>query len=186
MIQYRSIFVYPRISDCAEQEKAIAQIASLVDISLMIETNDDPITDAANNDDLKEMFRSTMAIRYGISGPTKNWNFESIQNNIQSVQQASQWIPDNLISKSAYQDKCSAWRPLEERNSLQENAETCFDECAEFQRWIKEEIESNNLYNSLSQYKGKIETDSFYFPIMIKNVFWVLLRAFHITHFLLH
>ena len=171
MLQYRSIFVYPRISDCEGQEKAIAQIASLVDISLMIETNDDPIIDAANHDDLKEMFRSTMAIRYGISGPTRNWNFESIQNNIQSVQQASQWIPDDSISKSAYLDKCSAWRPLEERNSLQENAETCFDKCAEFQRWIKEEIESNNLYNSLSQYEGKIQTGSFYFPKMIKKNF---------------
>ena len=177
MLQYWSIFVYPRISDCEGQEKAIAQIASLVDISLMIETNDDPITDAANHDDLKEMFRSTMAIRYGISGPTRNWNFESIQNNIQSVQQASQWIPDDSLSKSAYLDKCSAWRPLEERNSIQENVETCFDECAEFQRWIKEEIESNNLYNSLSQYKGEIETGNFYFPKMIKKEFC----AFHIT-----
>ena len=146
--------------NCIEQEKAIAKIANLVDISLMIEANDDPLTDAANHDDLKEMFRSTMAIRYGVSGPTKQWDFQAIQNNIHSVIQASHWVPDDFLedgssSKSHYGDECYSWLPLDERRSLQNNAETCFDECSEFQRWIKEEIESNNIYQSLSKYAGE-------------------------------
>ena len=141
--------------NCIEQEKAIAKIATLVDISLMIEANDDPLTDAANHDDLKEMFRSTMAIRYGVSGPTKQWDFETIQNNIQSVMKASHWVPDDSLSKSHYGDECYSWMPLTERDSLQNNAETCFDDCSEFQRWIKEEIESNNIYQSLSKYAGE-------------------------------
>ena len=150
---FRRIFVYPRISDCEEQERAIAQIATLDDISLMIETNDDPITDAENHNDLKEMFRSTMAIRYGISGSKKHLEFQSRQGYMQSLNEASNWVPNE--PNSAYGEVCNGWKPLAERNSFQDNQDTCFDECVDFQRWIKEEIESNNIYNTLSQFAGK-------------------------------
>ena len=121
----------------------------------MIETNEDPIIDASNKEELKEMFRSTMAIRYGISGQTKKWDFSSIENNAQGIVEASHWVPDKSITgDSVYGKECDAWRPLEERSSLQDNLDTCFDECSQFQRWIKEEIESNNIYSSLAQYKG--------------------------------
>ena len=121
----------------------------------MIETNDDPIIDAENQNDLKEMFRSTMAIRYGVSGPTGDfgaqWDFGAIQKNVESVKEASHWKKDSSITKSHYGNACSAWRPLAERNSVQDNADTCFDDCSEFQRWIKDEIESNNIYISLTE-----------------------------------
>ena len=117
----------------------------------MIETNDDPIIDAENQNDLKEMFRSTMAIRYGVSGSEQEWDFKSIQKNIESVKEASHWKKDSSITKSHYGKACSAWRPLAERNSVQDNADTCFDDCSEFQRWIKDEIESNNIYISLTE-----------------------------------
>ena len=153
LIYARSVsIVDPQISDCEEQEKAIAQIATLDDISLMIETNDDPITDAENRNDLKEMFRSTMAIRYGISGPKKQWDFQSTQGYMQQLKAASSWVQDE--PNSGYGEVCNAWKPLAKRNSIQDNQDTCFDECVDFQRWIKEEIESNNIYNSLSQYAG--------------------------------
>ena len=66
------------------------------------------------------------------------------------------------LSKSYYGDACKAWRPLSERASYQKNLDACYDgstyespdECMEFQRWIKEEIESNNIYYALSKYKG--------------------------------
>ena len=119
----------------------------------MIETNDDPITDAENHNDLKEMFRSTMAIRYGISGPKKQWDFQSIQGYMKSLKAGSNWVPDD--PNSAYGEVCNAWKPLAERNSFQDNQDKCFDDCVDFQRWIKEEIEINNIYNSLSQFAGK-------------------------------
>ena len=148
--------------DCIEQQKALQQIGSLVDISIMIETNDDPTLDQGNKDDLREMFRSAMAIRYGISGPTTEWDFDEITQNVEGAMKASSWALDDSLSESYYGDPCKAWRPLSERASYQKNLDACYDgstyespdECMEFQRWIKEEIESNNIYYALSKYKG--------------------------------
>ena len=148
--------------NCMEQQKALQQIGSLVDISIMIETNDDPTLDQGNKDDLREMFRSAMAIRYGISGPTTEWDFDEITQNVEGAMKASYWAADGSLSKSYYGDACQAWRPLSERASYQKNLDACYDgstyespdECMEFQRWVKEEIESNNIYYALSKYKG--------------------------------
>ena len=144
-------------NDCIEQQDAIKQISTLVDITIMVETNEDPFIDAANKEDLKEMFRSTMAIRYGISGPNKRWDFSSLIQNVDSAKKASHWKADRSeIAAPFYENACDAWRSLEKRPSYQTNEDDCFDECMDFQRWVKEEIEINNIYYSLAQYKGKI------------------------------
>ena len=148
--------------DCKEQQKALQRIGSLVDISIMLETSEDPVIDAGNKDDLREMFRSAMAIRYGIKGPTTEWDFDEIVGNVEAAKKASYWVADSSLSESDYGDACKAWRPLSDRASYQGNLDECYDgksyksvdECMEFQRWIKEEIESNNIYYALSKYKG--------------------------------